>query len=160
MGTRADYYIGRGVDAQWLGSTAWDGYPDGMPPELLTAVTEAEFRSVLAGMADTRPDFTIPKTDNWPWPWKDSHLTDYTYAFDSDTVYVSSFGDDWFKATEGDPGHPDDAPYPPKHHVTCAQCGNHAAPAVEYPLRGGKPQGDIFGPRSGVIVLGVAKGTT
>jgi len=26
MGTRADFYVGMGKDAEWLGSVAWDGY--------------------------------------------------------------------------------------------------------------------------------------
>ena len=30
MGTRADLYIGRGTDAEWIGSVAWDGYPSGL----------------------------------------------------------------------------------------------------------------------------------
>ena len=30
MGTRADFYIGKGTDAEWLGSIAWNGYPDGI----------------------------------------------------------------------------------------------------------------------------------
>lgn len=29
MGTRADFYVGRGKDAEWIGSVAFDGYPDG-----------------------------------------------------------------------------------------------------------------------------------
>ncbi len=29
MGTRADFYTGRGQTAQWLGSIAWGGYPVG-----------------------------------------------------------------------------------------------------------------------------------
>lgn len=27
MGTRADFYVGRGEQAEWLGSIAWDGNP-------------------------------------------------------------------------------------------------------------------------------------
>lgn len=30
MGTRADFYVGRGESAEWLGSIAWDGYPSGI----------------------------------------------------------------------------------------------------------------------------------
>jgi hypothetical protein len=29
MGTRADFYVGRGETAEWLGSIAWDGNPGG-----------------------------------------------------------------------------------------------------------------------------------
>ena len=27
MGTRADFYVGRGDAAEWIGSIAYDGYP-------------------------------------------------------------------------------------------------------------------------------------
>lgn len=30
MGTRADFYVGKGPNAEWLGSTAMDGYPEGI----------------------------------------------------------------------------------------------------------------------------------
>lgn len=30
MGTIADFYVGRGPKAEWIGSIAWDGYPDGI----------------------------------------------------------------------------------------------------------------------------------
>lgn len=28
MGTRADFYVGTGANAEWLGSIAYDGHPD------------------------------------------------------------------------------------------------------------------------------------
>ena len=27
MDERADFYVGRGEDAEWLGSITWNGYP-------------------------------------------------------------------------------------------------------------------------------------
>lgn len=30
MSTRADFYVGRGAEAEWIGSISWDGYPDGV----------------------------------------------------------------------------------------------------------------------------------
>jgi len=49
MGTRADFYVGRGETAEWVGSVAWDGYPNepwgiGRTTDLFTATTEADFR--------------------------------------------------------------------------------------------------------------------
>jgi len=38
---RADFYVGRGKDANWLG-VSLDGYPDGIPKELLKSQTEGE----------------------------------------------------------------------------------------------------------------------
>jgi hypothetical protein len=95
MGTRADFYIGRGKQAEWLGSIAWDGYPDGIEPELLAATTDADFRTRLAAFFQGRKDATLP-ADGWPWPWNDSNTTDYAYAFDGGKVYGSCFGKPWF----------------------------------------------------------------
>ena len=121
MGTRADFYIGRGESAEWLGSIAWDGYPDGITPKseetemyfgsthhkdaawpigesLFAANTEAEFRSRLAHFFRYRDDVTLP-ADGWPWPWEDSRTTDYAYAFDGGKVWASCFGHTWFDPT-------------------------------------------------------------
>jgi hypothetical protein len=49
-----------------------------------------------------RKDFTLP-SDGWPWPWDDSHTTDYAYAFFADEVWGSGFGHAWFKASEVEP---------------------------------------------------------
>ena len=45
MGTRADFYIGSGKDAEWLGSVAFDGYEwdDNADCALMTATTPDEF---------------------------------------------------------------------------------------------------------------------
>ena len=93
MGTRADYYVGRGPNAEWLGSTAWDGYPEkpGLresAPAVLDARTEDEFRKAVADMLAKRDDATTPD-QGWPWPWNDSATTDYAYAFDGDKVYYT-----------------------------------------------------------------------
>jgi hypothetical protein len=110
MGTRADFYIGRGKDAKWIGSTAWDGYPEGIIPKsgdypegqhLFDATNEQEFRDRLAQYFDGRDDVTLP-AQGWPWPWENSATTDYAYAFDGGKVYGTD-ADFWFIASEGEP---------------------------------------------------------
>lgn len=88
MGTRADYYIGRGPGAEWIGSTAWDSYPDGMPAAILDATDEATFRAAVEAFFSERRDVTRPE-QGWPWPWNDSATTDYAYAFDGGGVFYS-----------------------------------------------------------------------
>lgn len=128
MGTRADFYVGRGKQAEWLGSIAWDGYPDGitpsgdelMPPSvpgagqeykridwpagahLFDATTELEFRARVVRFFLHREDVTLPE-QGWPWPWEDSSTTDYAYAFDGGKVWASCFGTEWFDATKPQP---------------------------------------------------------
>lgn len=100
MGTRADFYVGRGADAEWLGSIAWDGYPSGLEREgLLNATTDEQYRAAVAAELDARDDATTPEM-GWPWPWDDSNTTDYAYAFDGGKVHGSCFGGNWFDAAE------------------------------------------------------------
>lgn len=98
MGTRADFYSG-GTDPAtmvWLGSIAWDGYPDGLPSVLLRhAPDEATWVLYVATFLGDRPDATLPR-QGWPWPWDDSRVTDYAYTWTEDTVLVSNFGNEWF----------------------------------------------------------------
>lgn len=94
MGTRADFYVGRGKDAEWLASIAWDGYPEGVPKSLLKAKDKATYLDELAKFLADREDVTLPD-QGWPWPWEDSNTTDFSYAFDNDKVYFSCFGHGW-----------------------------------------------------------------
>jgi hypothetical protein len=107
MGTRADFYIGRGESAEWLGSIAWDGYPDGIDKDVLTAITPVQFKMALGRFFASRDDVTLPE-QGWPWPWDDSGTTDFAYALDG-AVWASSFGGAWFVAADGEPQDEDGA---------------------------------------------------
>ena len=98
MGTRADFYVGRGEKAEWLGSIAWDGYPEGVIGRegkrntgLEAATSADEFRSAVAKFLSYRDDATLP-ANGWPWPWNDSNTTDYAYAFDGDRMWITDRG--------------------------------------------------------------------
>ncbi len=97
MGTRADFYIGRGTEAEWLGSIAWDGDTSSRGSSILTAQSEYEFRFEVKELSKD-DDFTHPQL-GWPWPWVDSCTTDYAYAWDSG-VWVACFGYRWASASE------------------------------------------------------------
>lgn len=97
MGTRADFYVEKDKGLKWLGSIAWDGYPEGIEDEVFKATNPDEFvKSVKKFLKNRRGnDGTFPK-DGWPWPWEDSHTTDYAYAFRQGAVYGACFGDGWW----------------------------------------------------------------
>lgn len=78
MGTRADFYIGKGLAAEWIGSTAWDGYRDGIDEPILLAKTPDEFRAAVDVFLFSRDDATRPD-QGWPWPWNDSATSDCSY---------------------------------------------------------------------------------
>jgi len=103
MGTRADFYLGRGDGTEWIGSIGWDGHPTAMPKAFLKTKTIKAYRQSFDWWTAMREDFTPPSL-GWPWPWSSSALTDYAYAFDGGKVYVSFFGCDWFDPlVEGKP---------------------------------------------------------
>jgi hypothetical protein len=110
MGTRADFYVGRGEKAEWIGSIAWDGYPTGLTPSstlasnpqelpIFAARTEEEFKKAVSEFFEPRDDVTLPER-GWPWPWDDSHTTDYAYMFENGQVFVSNFGSKWVTLEE------------------------------------------------------------
>lgn len=154
MGTRADFYVGRGEQAAWLGSIAWDGYPRGVfsdYPELFTAppLTELEFRGWVAGYLEEREDGTKPE-QGWPWPWDDSRTTDYAYAYEDGEIYASGFGYPWFQVDPDAPqwGEPqeDEENYvslPKEEKVTFPDMSH-----IKNPMFGG--------PRSGLMVIGIS----
>jgi hypothetical protein len=102
MGTRADFYVGRGKEATWIGSIAWDGYPEAIDHDVLWAGTKSEYLAAVCKFFSARDDVTLP-ADGWPWPWEDSNTTDCAYAFDKEKVWISWFGREWYLATEKQP---------------------------------------------------------
>lgn len=93
MGTRADFYVGRGETAEWIGSISWDGY-----------------RTAVAAFLAERDDATLP-IELWPWPWENSQTTDYAYAWDDRKVYGAGFGYSWWEVdlTAENCGEPEEA---------------------------------------------------
>lgn len=96
MGTRADFYVGAGQKAEWIGSVAWDGYEwgDDMKEKttaICAATTEDEFRKAVKDELDSREDATNPE-DGWPWPWETSDTTDRTVYFNRGKVKCCDWG--------------------------------------------------------------------
>ena len=83
MGTRADFWIGYGPEASWLGSVAWDG-DQWLQPELAALKSEAAFRQFVQDILAGDDSATRPE-QGWPWPWEDSTTTDYAYVFEQPT---------------------------------------------------------------------------
>lgn len=135
MGTRADFYVGRGKDAEWIGSIAWDGYQSGIDADVLQATSEADYRTAVTGFFYGREDVTRPE-QGWPWPWDNSHTSDCAYAFDGDKVW-HALGSRWHAA---------DVP------ETDEMWEDETAPPCEFPDMSGR-KNVTMGPRSGVIVV-------
>lgn len=138
MGTRADFYVGRGASAEWLGSVAFDGYPDGIEGAVLGAKGEGEFREAVAKFLASKSHATLPEM-GWPWPWNDSRMTDYAYAFADGAVLASGFGSAWFdpKIKRDDDDDDDD----------------YSAEGAIFPDMSAR-KSVTYGQRSGLIVVG------
>ena len=95
MGTRADFYVGKGPNAEWLGSIAWDGYPDGNPADVLEKITEHDYRAAVELVLSNEHCGPTRPEQGWPWPWEDSRTTDFAYTFDLQRVLISCFGRPW-----------------------------------------------------------------
>jgi hypothetical protein len=100
MGTRADFYVGKGKDAEWIGSVAWDGYEWGERiakndhDAITSAANEADYRKAVAILLASRNDGTTPEM-GWPWPWNDSCTTDCSYCLIGAKVEAFSRGREW-----------------------------------------------------------------
>lgn len=97
MGTRADFYImDHDGSLEWLGSVSQDGGIVHIPAEILICGNETIFEESVEDFITTRGERGILKSiqEEWPWPWADSRLTDYSYIFNVCTgkVLVSMFG--------------------------------------------------------------------
>lgn len=101
MGTRVDFYVGRGESAEWLGSYPFDGNPSGTfyghEEDLFSGTpSEVGWRQWVAHyLAEGGVRSTFP-AQGWPWPWETSGTTDYAYAWDAGKIYGSCFGSEWF----------------------------------------------------------------
>jgi len=147
MGTRSDYYIGKGKKIEWLGSTAWDGYPDGggltkSHPAVMQATDERAFRTAVGEMLAKREDATLPE-HGWPWPWDDSRTTDFAYTFDEGKAWLSNFGRKWVPVAE----------YLAWDEVRRDEYSDEGKEVVFPNMKAQKRV--TFGRRSGVMVLGL-----
>jgi hypothetical protein len=95
MGTRAQFFIGDPRDTEareWLGTIAWDGYPDGDCGALAKASSEVGFRALVEHLKANRDDFCDRAQHGFPFPWRDDlFLTDFTYALFDGAVQMTCY---------------------------------------------------------------------
>ncbi|WP_086667525.1 hypothetical protein [Lentzea kentuckyensis] len=98
--TAADFYLGRGPSARWIGSLCQLADPAELATApaghtLLAATSELDFARAAAALL-LQGGSVHHLADGWPWSWQDSSLTGWCYAFDAGRVWVSYFGRVWF----------------------------------------------------------------
>lgn len=87
----------------WLGSQAYDGYPEKSIVDLIRKTERSKhphrrWRKLVREHLAELDHATFPD-EGWPWPWEDSRTTDYAYAFDGH-VWISDFGGPWTRYGE------------------------------------------------------------
>lgn len=141
MGTRADFYLGKGKDAEWLGSIAWDGSE--IDEQIRSCTGPEAYRHAVESFLKERDDATWPK-DGWPWPWDDSGTTDCSYWHFDGRTWEAAHGDVYVRC---------DQPYPHDDEAAEAELLKNSA-HIEYPNMKDK-QNVTWGKRSGVMVVGL-----
>jgi hypothetical protein len=117
MGTSADFYIGTGKRAQFLGSVGIDGYPRGIDRNVLKARTADDFRSAVSAMlldgrsayvpthADPDIDSEVRVDDAYGGPFgvvprsrlhRATGSEHFTYVFERGKVRATLGGGPWF----------------------------------------------------------------
>lgn len=99
----ADFYLGTGPSAAWVGSLLADGSPSEMDdldlfgPAVLgqtytddtfVRIVEDMLREVVEAPTDTRMAALASEGDSWPHQYADSSGTDYVYAAVKGAVHV------------------------------------------------------------------------
>lgn len=140
MGTRADFYAGKGKDAEWLGSIAWDGMD--ISGHIRAAKTEDIYRKAVEVFLASRDDATLPK-NGWPWPWNDSGTSDCSYWFFEGKCWEAE-GKRYVPARGKRPDVDDEEKY---------DAWVEAHERIEYPDMSSRKNVD-FGKRSGLIIIG------
>ncbi|VBB05584.1 Hypothetical protein LUCI_0794 [Lucifera butyrica] len=96
MSTKADFFVGTGRDAKYLGSIRWDGYPEGIDPKILRSRTQKGFEKNVKKFLANREDGTLTNQGE-SWTWEESiQIIDYAYCFVNNQVMASYFGDTLF----------------------------------------------------------------
>ena len=96
--TKADFYIGTGIAANWIGSINADGYITGIPLDIITCTNPTLHEELVVEFIEGRNGVVKTNGGKWPWLWPDSRMTDYSYMFieDLSKVVASHFGKDMF----------------------------------------------------------------
>ena len=86
--TKADFYVGTGKRAEWIGSLCNDGSVYYIPMDILIQVNKTMFEEMVLEFLSLKEGIIPDNGDEWPHPWTDSRVTDYVYMFDTNKEKV------------------------------------------------------------------------
>jgi hypothetical protein len=93
---RADFYVGMGPEAKWLGSVSRCGEIWQVPLSLLIQVNQTMYEEAVAEYIDYCQGIQGNHVCMWPWDWADSRMTEYSYMYipQHEKIYMSILGGD------------------------------------------------------------------
>lgn len=93
---KADFYVGMGRDALWVGSVSKSGEIWDMSIDILIQVNKTMYEELAVEYINFYDGIVANHVCQWPWPWADSKMTDYSYIFmpEYEKVFMSMEGGD------------------------------------------------------------------
>ena len=91
MSTKADFYVGTGKDAEWIGTLLKNGSVYYIPMDILIQVNKTMFEEMVLELLSLKQSVIPDKGDKWIHPWEDSRVTDYVYMFDNNKEKVMMY---------------------------------------------------------------------
>lgn len=93
---KADFYVGMGPEADWIGSVSKCGNVYELSTPILLQVNRIMFEELSIEYIKFCEGVVANHICQWPWQWPDSRMTDFSYIFlpQMEKVYVSIQGGD------------------------------------------------------------------
>jgi hypothetical protein len=97
MGSRADFYVGIGNQAEWLGTLLNNGDVWHTPLEIIIQESQIMYEELVIEHLKNNNGIIKDDGGKWPHKWQDSLMTDYSYIFDKhhEQVFMHQAGCDY-----------------------------------------------------------------
>ncbi len=93
---KADFYVGMGSNADWIGSVEKCGEVWALDTTILIQVNKTMYEELVIEYIKFYKGIVANHVCQWPWEWTDSRMTNYSYIFipEHEKVYMSIEGGD------------------------------------------------------------------
>ena len=93
---KADFYVGIGPKAEWIGSVSRCGEIWCLSTQILLQVNRIMYEEMVIEYIKYCEGVIGNHICKWPWNWPDSRMTEYSYLFipEHEKVYMSILGGD------------------------------------------------------------------
>jgi len=78
---KADFYVGMGLEAEWIGSVPRCGEIVAISTPIFLQVNRVMYEELVLEYIKACEGVVANHICQWPWEWMDSRMTDYSYFF-------------------------------------------------------------------------------